>query len=344
MEQEGIEVKEILPADLENMSIRAGSLFYNPSWLALLKQQWNFRFWKTCGPGDEYLVLAQAKGVMGNKLVSLPFSDYTIPHVPPARLPLHIAALQRRFPSMPVIVKCAGIYATPHELRFLGEPVAKACLHRIAIDGDTINRMSATFLRGVRKAQQGGLVAAPSRSEESLQQFYKLYYRLRIDKLGLIPQPLSFFKRVFERFILKGEGFFYEVKQAETIIASAIILREENILYYKWGCSSQEHLHLRPNNLLFNELISQAAATNCQYLDLGLSDLDETRGLIRFKNNMGGEPSFIYTYCQYPAEYPIVVEKQLKKKLNQMADMVVQLKLPPAQTQAFSQSLYPLFV
>lgn len=339
-----IEVKALDPSEANSLLRRPGHLFYHPDWLAVLMQQYGYRFWMSCGPGDEYLLLAQVKGLLGAKLVSLPFSDYTVPHVAPEKLPLHIAALQRVFPTYPIVVKCAEIYATPHELRFLGEPVSNALMHRVQIDEYTDSRMSASFRRGVRKALKNKLYSQVSRNPESLRRFYELFYHLRTEKLGLIPQPFTFFELVFEQFILKGEGFIYEVKQGDEVLASAIILKEGNALYYKWGCSCQERLYLRPNNLLFYDLIRLASQKGCQYLDLGLSDLDEKRGLIRFKNNMGGNSSAIYTYVQNPLNYPLALEKQLKGLINDVADMVVQYKLSPADTQAFSQALYPLFV
>ena len=344
MQQDKIEVRALEPAESLNGLGGSGHLFYHPSWLTLLQQHYGYRFWKTTGPGDEYLLVAQVSGVLGQKLVSLPFSDYTIPQVAPERLPLHIEALQRKFPEMPVLLKYAEIYASPDELSFLGVPVSKAYLHRVYIDSNSEMRMAPAFRRGIRKAVKNGLVATLSRSEESLEQFYKLYYRLRTEKLRLIPQPLSFFQQVYDQFIQGGNSFFYEVRQNDELLASAVILREGNILYYKWGCSAQERLYLRPNNLLFSELIKLAYNSGCNFLDLGLSDVDETRGLIRFKNNMGGVPSSIYTYCLYPPGYPLALEKQLKGLVNQVAGMVVQFKLQPGQTQGFSQALYPLFV
>ena len=204
--------------------------------------------------------------------------------------------------------------------------------------------MTPPFLRGARKASRNGLIAQASQSAVSLEQFYALYYRLRTEKLGLIPQPLSFFQHVFKQFIQSGKGFFFEVKLDDEVLASAIILQEGDGLYYKWGCSSLDRLLLRPNNLLFTELIRLFANTRYRYLDLGLSDVDETRGLIRFKESMGGTPSYIYTYCLYPKDYPQDLEKQLKGLLNQVAGTVVRHKLGSDQTQAFSQALYPLFV
>lgn len=339
-----IEIEEFEPAAAAASFVKPGCLFYHASWLAMLGQYYGYRFWKTCGPEGEYLLFAEVQGMLGPKLVSLPFSDYTIPAVRPDYLPLHVAAVQRAFPKAPVIIKCTDLYASPNELRFLGAPAAKAYLHRISVADAPRNGFSASFRRGVRKARKNGLTAAPSREEQSLLHFYKLYYQLRTEKLGLIPQPLAFFSRVYEQFIRKGDGFFYEVKQEGEVVASAVVLRQADTLYYKWGCSSQERLHLRPNNLLFQELIALAAEKDCAYLDLGLSDLDETRGLIRFKKSMGGVPSFIYTYLLFPPDYPVAVEQKLKTLVNQMAGLVVEHKLNLRHTQEFSQALYPLFI
>lgn len=344
MQDESITIQSLDTVEAIHASALWGHLFYHPHWLQVLLQQYGYCFWVTQGPPGEYMLFAMTQGLLGNKLVSLPFSDYTLPQVPAHRLALHLEALQTRFPTVPILLKCADLYASPHELAFLGEPLAKAYLHRVQLQGNPEEHMSTSFLRGVRKARKNKLVAVASRSQASLEQFYALYYRLRTEKLGLIPQPFTFFQQVFEQFIQTGEGFFFEVKQKNEVLASAIILQEGEGIYYKWGCSAQDRLILRPNNLLFRELIAMFANTDYRYLDLGLSDVDETRGLVRFKESIGGKPSFIYTYCLYPKGYPRVLEKKLKGLLNQVAGTVVRHKLGSVQTQAFSQALYPLFV
>ncbi|WP_224995334.1 GNAT family N-acetyltransferase [Cesiribacter sp. SM1] len=344
MPDKSIEVTELTLAGAIDEQRRPGHLFYHTNWLRLLRQHYGYHFLLTSGPGGEYMLFAKVNGLLGPKLVSLPFSDYTIPQLAPDRVPLHIAALQRLYQNAPILIKAADFYASPHELRFLGKPVAAACLHRVQVTAYPEMYMSASFRRGIKKAQRNNLEVFISTSRNSLHQFYHLFYRLRTEKLGLIPQAFSFFEQVYEQFIQQERGYFFEVRKGEQLLASAVIIRDGNTLYYKWGCSSREHLYMRPNNLLFSELIRHAGNTGCQVLDLGLSDLDETRGLIRFKDNMGGRRSSIYSYSLYPPGFPQALETKLKGMVNQMASIVVQNKLPADRTQSFSQALYPLFV
>jgi CelD/BcsL family acetyltransferase involved in cellulose biosynthesis len=344
MPDRSIEVRELTSAEAIHELGRPGHLFYHPNWLGLLVQHYGYQILITREPDGAYMLFARVKGLLGTKLLSLPFSDYTIPQLAPARVPLHIAALQRLFPQAPIIIKVADFYANPHELRFLGKPASEACLHRVQVTEHPETNMSASFKRGIKKAARNNLQVYVSTSRDSLHQFYQLFYRLRTEKLSLIPQAFLFFEQVYEQFVLQEKGYFFEVRKEGQLLASAVILREGNTLYYKWGCSSREHLYMRPNNLLFSELLKQAHNTGCQLLDLGLSDLDETRGLIRFKDNMGGRRSTIYSYSLYPPAYPQALESKLKGMVNQLADIVVQNNLPADRTQSFSQSLYPLFV
>ncbi|WP_161622684.1 GNAT family N-acetyltransferase [Cesiribacter andamanensis] len=339
-----ISVQPITPDSLTRLAGSGSGLFYSARWLGVLVAHYGFRLWQTTDAEGGYMLFAEGRGVLGPKLISLPFSDYTLPPLSPGMLPRHLAALRRQFPHTPLHFKCAGLFASLQQLESLGAPVSVACLHRIPLNGQPAPPMSASFLRGVRKALRGGLRAQCSHSEESLLQFYRLYYRLRTEKLGLIPQPFSFFQRVWEQFIKTGEGFIYEVRQQEEVLASAIVLRSGEALYYKWGCSATDRLRLRPNNLLFWELIRKAAGMGCPFLDLGLSDLDETRGLIRFKSSMGGQQSPIWSWSLYPEGYPLELEQKFKGMVSQLAHIVVSNRLEPAQTQAFSQALYPLFV
>ncbi len=292
------------------------------------------------------MIFALIKGLTGPKIVSLPFSDYTSPRLPSAQaLQLHIEAIQREFPDYPVVVKINMAHVDEQELSRLGPIAKKGSLHRVNTSPDIQldKKMAGSFRRGMRRARSRGLVYGTSCSYQSLEQFYSLFYELRMQKFGLIPQPFSFFERIFEQFIRKGRGFFTEVWKEDTLLASAVVLQNGRGLYYKWGCSSKQHLIDRPNNLMFYELIHQAQREGFDFVDLGLSDIKENRGLIRFKKSMGGEESGIYTFEFYPEGYPSETEAKMKSIVNSMASTVVASRLDRKTTESFSRTFYPLF-
>lgn len=323
------------------------NLFYCAGWLAVLEKQYGCSIYATTDSATgELMFFAFIKCLAGEKLISLPFSDYTRPNLPTVySLQAHIQALQQTFPQLPVSVKFSLPELDEKDLSGLGEPAGKGMLHHVATQPSVQleKQMAGSFKRGVRRARGRGLVFGTSCSKEALDEFYNLFYKLRMDKHGLIPQPFSFFEKVFEEFFAKGKGFIAEVRKEGRLLASAIILQHQHTLYYKWGCSSQNDLIDRPNNLLFYELLHLAQRDGYRCVDLGLSDLKVNRGLIRFKRSMGGEESAIYTFQFFPEGYPSDAEAQIKAIVNSMARIVVSNRFDRDTTEKFSQTLYPLF-
>ncbi len=322
-------------------------LFYCAGWLAVLEKQYGCSIFATTDSvTGEFMFFAFIKCLAGKKLISLPFSDYTRPNLPTVySLQAHIQALQQAFPDYPITVKFSLPQLDEAELTGLGEPAAKGMLHRVPTRPDVQleKQMAGSFKRGVRRARSRGLEFETSCSRASLEEFYNLFYKLRMDKHGLIPQPFSFFEKIFEEFIEKGSGFIAEVRKEGRLLASAMVLQHQHTLYYKWGCSSQSDLIDRPNNLLFYELLYLTQRDGYQHLDLGLSDLKVNRGLIRFKRSMGGEAADIYTYQFFPEGYPSDAEARIKAIVNSMARIVVDNRFDRDTTEKFSQTLYPLF-
>lgn len=336
---------EDLPAAI--LEEHSSNLFYCSAWLSVLQKQYGCSYYATVEDSSGALmVFALIKCLAGKKLVSLPFSDYTRPDLlTPEELLNHTAALREAFSDLPICLKINFKEAVNVPTSRLGEPVKKGCLHRIETGKEVQlgRNMYSSFKRGVRKARACGLKFETNCSREGLEQFYELFYELRMQKHGLIPQPFAFFEGVFEEFVSQGRGFFAEVRKDGKLLASAIVLQHRNGLYYKWGCSALEDLRDRPNNLLFYELLHLAQRDGFDFVDLGLSDLEANRGLIRFKRSMGGEESDIYTYQFLPEDYPFETIDQFKSIVNSMASIVVASHFDRKTTESFSQTLYPLF-
>ena len=325
----------------------SSNLFYSPPWLSVLQKHYGCRYYATVdAESGEFLLFALMKCLAGRKLVSMPFSDYTCPGiVQPEALKKHVEVLRAAFPELPVLLKVSFPGIPDASLGSLGKPAELGCLHRVETSRE-INiekNMAASFRRGVRRARARGLQFETTCSREGLEQFYTLFYELRMQKLGLIPQPFSFFEKVYEEFIVKGKGFFAEVRKDGRLLASALVLSNQNGLYYKWGCSSVTDLIYRPNNLLFYELLHLAQREGFEYMDLGLSDKKVNRGLIRFKRSMGGKESPIHTFEFMPDDYPYETMEQFKSIVNSMASIVVASRFDRKTTESFSQTLYPLF-
>lgn len=324
------------------------NLFYSPAWFSVLRSQYDCTFYATADSvTGELMFFAFIKCLGGKKFSSLPFSDYTRPYIYSVHaMQAHIQVLQQMFPEFPVCVKLNLPEDAEKWVSSLKKPTLSGVLHRVSTSSavQLEKQMSRSFRRGARRAPSRGLVFGTSCSRHSLEAFYTLFYELRMQKHGLIPQPFSFFEKVFDEFISRNKGFIAEVRKEGKLLSSAIILQQQHGLYYKWGCSSQKNLIDRPNNLLFCELLHLGQRDGYEFVDLGLSDQKVNKGLMRFKESMGGVESPIYTFQFFPEGYPSVAEAQIKAIVNSMARIVVDNRFDRKTTEEFSQTLYPLFV
>ncbi|MGB7395044.1 MAG: hypothetical protein WA913_11675, partial [Pricia sp.] len=121
-------------------------------------------------------------------------------------------------------------------------------------------------------------------------------------------------------------------------------LQHKSVLYYKFGASTEESLDLRPNNLIFDRLISYALENESTAIDLGLSGTgDSYKGLVRFKESMGGQPTPITYYQLDNGAENNDRNVAVKKWLGGLTDQIVSIQPNPTDTSALSEIIYPLF-
>ncbi|MCH1502705.1 MAG: GNAT family N-acetyltransferase, partial [Verrucomicrobiales bacterium] len=185
----------------------------------------------------------------------------------------------------------------------LASPSGSFYTHRLDLTqgGEPIEaRFSNSVRRAIRKAERGGLRVRISRSEGSLLDFYRLHMRTR-RRHGLPPQPVSFFKAIYEELISPGLGFVVIAEKekrsrtgsADDPIAAAVFLQVADSAIYKFGASDERLWQLRANNLVMFRAIQFLAASGAKTLDFGRTALDSP-GLRRFKLSWGTEEKVIH--------------------------------------------------
>ena len=153
-------------------------------------------------------------------------------------------------------------------------------------------------------ARDKGIVVQSKRNRVALTRFYRLHEHLRVYKFKKLPQPLRFFNAIYEEMIKQGKGFLLEAWNKNNLIASWLILSHYETLYYKMGASDPNHLHLRPNDLLFRSLMQYGSDHGFKTIDLGFSGASKSyEGLIRFKSKEGGDKTPIYRVERYPNDF-----------------------------------------
>ncbi len=330
-----VQISELPPSFFVNKEL---SLF-EADWLDVLTNTYGYTF-QVLYNTEEYIVFTEVRNSSGRKIVSIPFADYTRlnPHKPAAQA--LIAELVQLYPHHQI--KVNGILPEANAPKTaLGIPISYSYLHRINLQEDV--QQSVSFSRNVRKAQKNHLKFHTSSSYHSLWRFYELHAKLRQQKLKLLTQPASFISALYYTLITTGNAFIAEVYHQEELICSAICIAHRKELYYKFGASSQKHLHLRPNNFLFANLIEYSRNCNFDILDLGLSATDKAPGLPKFKNSMGATQSYIAHYQYTPPDWNPKNERN-RKLVQAQVKQVIEANLPIDIRNSYSALLYPQLV
>jgi hypothetical protein len=229
--------------------------------------------------------------VTPRRLVALPFSDLCPPLLaagaPPGAGAALVGALEDLAHRRRAPLEVRGPLPAPAHGALPGERFHH---HVVPLEPD-VRAVEARFrrsqvLRGVRRARRAGLVAERRTDAAALAAFYPLHVRTRA-RLGVPTQPRRFVLRLAELFAA-GLGFVAIVRHGSRPVAAAVFLAHDGVLTYKYGASDARLLGLRPNNLLFAEVIAWGCELGFRSLDLGRTDLGH-ESLRAFKLAWGAE-------------------------------------------------------
>ncbi len=272
--------------------------YHHPAWTQLLAECYGYRpFALTAANGDGSIAaglpvmeVAHPMGLFGGRRwVSLPFTDYCPPLLPPGNdgeeLAAELGESHRRAAVGELQVRAAlpgGVFrartaAVTHTLTLDADPHAVfKQFHRSQVQ------------RNVAKAEKSGLVIRRAETvDDVVGTFYALHLRTR-QRLGAPVQPRRLFRLLWERMIAADLGHVLLVYQGDTAVAGAVFLAWGSTVTYKYGASLEEAWHLRPNHLLFWTAIRQACERGYRAFDFGRTDVDN-QGLRAFKSGWGAE-------------------------------------------------------
>ena len=163
---------------------------------------------------------------------------------------------------------------------------------------DIFSGAGASFMRGVKKAQKNGIVIRPAQSWEEWEQYYSLYQRSidRWRKNGLKTRtvyPLDFFRRVYDN-RTGHETLWLAFKDDKPLSGTLCFYWNKHAVYWH-GAADSRYFHLHSNNLLFHEVILDAANQGYNVFDLNPSG--GYGGVETFKDRLGAQrkPSPVLT-------------------------------------------------
>lgn len=240
----------------------------------------------------------------GRRFVALPFSDHCDPLCDSAEeLAFFIRHLQlfskqeklKYFQLRPVHENSAltdgGTGCFPSDRYFLHAIDLRPQLDDIFLkfDKDSVQRR-------IQRADRAGLVERCGRSEELLNEFYRLFLLTR-RRHRVPPTPYLWFQNLIREL---GESLEIRVAyQEKTPIASIITLQFRDISYYKYGCSDERFNRFGATPWLFWNAIRSAKGNGAREFDMGRTEPDHL-GLLAFKNLWVQHPKQL-VYWQFPS-------------------------------------------
>ena len=236
----------------------------------------------------------------GNRLVSLPFSDYCVP------LGLNESSvldmLQRILEMSDLDVKGIEIRGYLNNAPgFISYPYYKHHILRLHPDPQEVLKQvdKRTIQYSIRKATREGVALIEDRTQKGMEEFFKLYILTR-KKHGIPSHPKAFFLALERNIVEKGQASVLLAVHDSRVVAAGIFMNHRRTVYYKYNVSDPARsVKVVPNHLLTWTAIERGCHRGYEILDFGRTAPDNA-GLMRYKNMWGTEVEDLPYIC-YPA-------------------------------------------
>jgi CelD/BcsL family acetyltransferase involved in cellulose biosynthesis len=324
------------------------SLFHSPLWLQVLHQtyQMNVEANVLLNDRDEPqagIHFCRISDIRGQRIISLPFSDYCDPLVSDDAQ-WHELAEPLMCQQLPMNMRCLHNDIPLNDTQFA--QVKRAKWHGIDLDGDEetlLARIESSARRAIRKAEKSGVTVRLAQNEDDVRAFFQLHLGIRKYKYRLLAQPYAFFQNIWQIFSEAGKAALMLACVDDEVIGSVMYLGWGSTLYYKFSASSAAHLEHRPTDLLIWEGMKYARSQGYQFLDLGLSDWDQ-EGLVRYKRKFATEEGTI-SFLQHQVERTISPQElAVPGLLSTFTDLLTDPSVPDELTERAGDAIYRYFV
>lgn len=323
---------------------RLGSVFSSEPWIEALTATYGFTIkasTRVQGDGTRAAIFySEISDIRGERVVSLPFSDYCDAVVESEAewqdLVAPILGLQVPFRFRTVFND------VPHvDRRFTREVCA--LWHGVDLrrpEGELWNSLNDTARRNIKKAQKHGVTIREGQTIDDVQTFYRLHCHVRKSKYRLLAQPFSFFENIHASFAADNRITVLLAELDGVAIAGILFLIHGDILYYKFNASTE--LEFRPNDLLAWSGILLGRRRGLSRLDFGLSDLAQP-GLIAFKRKFATDEKNIFQMRWSPLGYVNSHAQKTDKVLSGLTQILTAPEVPDCVARASSDLLYRYF-
>jgi CelD/BcsL family acetyltransferase involved in cellulose biosynthesis len=287
----------------------SASVFHSRAWLTVLRNTYGYEplAFSTSPPGealrDAVLFCKVQSWLIRPRLVSLPFSDHTMPLVSEPEVMesllgfLAMGTEEREWAS--VEIRPPNAIAGLHGWSPFRDGQQFA-LHKLDLQPSIeslfrgLNKDSTQ--RKIRKAEREHLRYEEGRSEEQLRKFFQVFVLTRLRK-AVPPPPLAWFRNILEGFGDRAKIRIATTRDGE--VAGAILtISYKGTMMYKYGATNAKYHNLGTMPFMLWKAIEDAKADGATEFDFGRSGV-ENKGLIRFKDHFGAEQT-LFTHKVFP--------------------------------------------
>ena len=238
----------------------------------------------------------------GNRLVSIPFATICDPLVstPEEMKELFrmLVALTNSLGVSKVEIRAHASASLLEEARFSRDTVFKS--HFIHLDRDPEELKQSfhkkTVQKRIEQAVSSRLLSRLGNSEADLRKFYQLHLLTR-RRLGLPPQPYSFFQKLWEIFSPSDQLSLLLAEHDKRIIGGLILLKFKNRVSAEVLASDVCVRSMHPDHFLYWEAIKLAFHEGYKIFDFGRTSITNL-SLMEFKDRWGTTtkdlPQFYY--------------------------------------------------
>ena len=323
---------------------RFGSLFSCPYWICAVAGTYDLAISASVrtngGRIEAAIPYCRISDLRGDRIVSLPFSDYCDPLVTDAKTWNQLVA-PLLAEKVPISLRCLRSDIPVADDRF--QRKVPALWHGVDLtrsEEELWAGLHSSARQNVRKARVGGVVVRDGLTIEDMRIFHRMHSKLRKSKYRLLAQPLAFFENIFHEFA-RTDGVNVLIAERDGEPVAGIVLLEWNgTLYYKFNASLDQRYC--PNDLLAWHALQYGRQRGMVRFDFGLSDLEQP-GLIRYKRKFATDEREISFLQWRPNDYSNARGEQAGQILSQVTGWLTEATVPDEITRAAGEKLYRFF-
>ena len=330
--------------EIENSHADLTSLFSSAAWVETLRNTYDFGLsasvMRRDGDVKAAILFSEIDDLRGQRIVSLPFSDYVDPLVStPVDWRRVVDPLIAR--NLPIRFRCLRSDIARADPRFQRD--TKALWHAADLSPDEEalwKRLGGSAQRNIRKATDSGLTIREGRTLEDVATFYNLHFGVRKGKYRLFAQPFAFFENLHAAFAPEGRIVTLLAEHDGVAVAGILFLIFGDTLYYKFNASND--LRFRPNDLLVWNGMKLGRRLGLTRLDFGISDIDQP-GLVRFKQKFATEERPIAELSWTPPGWRNRAGERAGRTLQRLTEIMTAPGVPDELTRSVGDEVYSYF-